>query len=709
MGKRFAWLAGLAAIGIAAWLIARAAPSSDGTASDGAAVEPMIDAPTAVASPIAAPEPVAGRVDLRPPVDALPETGLPIVVLTRTALFGQGTAIPNVSVAVGAGRLGESELEPLVQATTDERGVARVSIPWSAVEALRGQTDGRLWARVVSAGFQQRTRHVQVPAEPFATEIQVLAIRGGTVLGRVLDNGGRPVAGMVRAVHAGATLASVAGAIASARSDGRFELHLDEEGKFDLVAEAEAAGTGAVLDYAVRFESPPAVVDVAVRGPGIVRGYVREASGKPAAALPLLVFLAALDDERGSFVSRDPVASAVAREGRGRSWATIETGEDGSFEARGLRADRYVVRAARARTPWEYPHLLTPSPVESDGSDLALRFERPHLAVRVVGSDGNPYPLPPASSQESADVPPESWPTTGAVFVAPVAREAILEERLRARLPVQRVGVEFVVEVEEGRRYLVGWAGSAQPWRPTEVEVPEGAGRVEVTLTLAPDAPAGEIAVSAFDAEQSMATQVAIRIDDPITGLPLVNRASFYEKPWPQTFAVPAGEYRVVVEGAPIIEFWHGRLWGPRTLGRFETLVRVVAGQTSSVTAQLPQGAKMHLVLSGNVREDDREAQRGQSFYGEDGIEYWASRATLTLVPPSGWPELPEFTFVIKGSSAAGTHLTSQLPLGSDEVSQVLPAGRFRLEARMPGGRVASKEIVLVDGATTDVALEIPD
>ena len=49
---------------------------------------------------------------------------------------------------------------------------------------------------------------------------------------------------------------------------------------------------------------------------------------------------------------------------------------------------------------------------------------------------------------------------------------------------------------------------------------------------------------------------------------------------------------------------------------------------------------------------------------------------------------------------------TSVVALGTTATSQVIPAGEFTLEARLPGGRVLRKPVVLLDGATTDVAID---
>ena len=175
-------------------------------------------------------------------------------------------------------------------------------------------------------------------------ELVVLAVPVTTVHGRLLDQGGHPVAGVVRASQWDGEGKLGPGVLGHAGADGRFELSPSRPGIHQIVADAGEHGTASLLDVDLgRGAHEP--VELCVCGPGVVRGRVLDAGGKPAAAVELLVLLAALDDERGSFVLPEPARSAAEIEGRGRIWATLLTDADGAFEARGLREDRYVVRA----------------------------------------------------------------------------------------------------------------------------------------------------------------------------------------------------------------------------------------------------------------------------------------------------------------------------------------------------------------------------
>lgn len=245
------------------------------------------------------------------------------------------------------------------------------------------------------------------------------------------------------------------------------------------------------------------------------------------------------------------------------------------------------------------------------------------------------------------------------------------------------------------------------PWSPVEVLVPEGSSRVEVTVTAQEPAGLGMVMVLAHDTSGAAVERaIAIRIEDLDTGAPLLVRDSFYCVTWPYRIDLPAGSYRLVVEGAASIENMHGTVMRAREHGRFETIARVLEGRETMVEAVLPEGARVHVRLAGTVDEEDRKAIRARvSDLDEESLEEWARMARLALLADGRWPEPIWFRWELTGTSAAGTHLTSELALGSDRTSELLPAGRFTIEARLPGGRAVTRPVLLVDGVTTEVDL----
>jgi hypothetical protein len=705
------WILAFTVAIAAGWLLIRpqhakepsgAAPSD--LARTAAAEDPIEVPPRSTEREVGAVQ--SARADGDADVSATPE----VVLSTRKAMLPNAEFVPGIAVALGLGAPLDPSCAPFAEVVTDEHGIARVTIPAAALRAARAKPGDRVWARVVSPGYQQRThsRPLSGGCEPI--EMTIVPWPGGTLRGRLLDAEGRPTPGNVRAATRMPTGALGLGASADAGTDGWFEILLSREGTYQLVADARDSGTGVVRDCAVRF-TDAAPVEIRTTGPGTIRGRIHDSAGRGSSGLEILVLVSALDDERGSFVLPEPQETEAQLEGRGRLWSTVQTRADGSFEVLGLRSDRYVIRAKRNRSErfGPYPELLTPVAVESDGSALDLAFDRPHLAVRIENTDHSPWGGKLHLDTRPYPEPPEEWPADVSLLVFPARAEAHLDERdsscLRGR-PVE--GGETVFEVTAGRHYEIGLAGGSQGWHPVGAYVPPESSRVEVVLTASAEVPRGSLVVSAFDQSGAMVTNgLVLRIEDPDLGVPLVERRSHYGATWPQRIQLAEGDYRLVVEGIGTTEFEHGVLMAPRAHGRFDTPVRIERDRETDVRADLAPGARVHLHLLGEVLDQDREAirERYEGWHLPGGTDNWAERPSIVLVSGDRWPEPVEFTVEMRGSSAAGTHLTSKLALGTDAVSQMLPTGRYSIQARMPGGRVASQDLDLVEGQTSEVTL----
>jgi hypothetical protein len=638
-----------------------------------------------------------------------------VVVLTlaaRTKLAGKDAAAdPHVTVELGLGAPYDPTRRALARAVTDERGNAIVEVPWSAIETARPQGD-TIWARVVEPGYAQRTRLHRLPVSRDPFELAVLAVHGVTAHGRALDASGVPVAARVKARAWNATGGLGFAGQGDAGRDGWFELIPFQPGVYELIAEAGFHGTGVVRALSLR-ESPVDPIEIRVRGSGVVRGRVRDAHGIAASALDLTVFAASLDDERGGTVFPRQLWGDLELEGRGHTWATVATDADGRFALGGLRDDLYVVRARTKPGSGEpYPYLLTPTPVQSDGAELDLVLERTYLAVRLVDETGAPWKGEIAAARGAQEADLGAWPISPCLLVVPVLRDLESREHSHPYVPGRSIAGEHVFDVREGRSYLVGILGGGQSWRPREVDVAEGAGRVEVVIEMQADVPHGDLVVVARDALGVDRTgSIALRVEDVASGVVVVDggaSGAWAQASWPARLKLPAGTYRVVVSGMPWKDEWHGTVLTLAELGTFESTASVVADGTTRIDAVLGAGARVKLACRGAVRDEDRKAleQRhpGASFGG--GIDLFAGRVALRLLREGRWPITPSFPNVIEGSSAAGKHLGSFVELGREVVSEPLPAGRFRLEGRLPGGRVVSRDVELVDGATTDVVLD---
>jgi hypothetical protein len=636
-------------------------------------------------------------------------------VTTRESLMPNGKAVPNITVAVGLGAPFDPTQPPFATARTDADGRATISIPWSAVDAARAE-ERPLWLRVVEPGYQQGTTTRKKPDGPGPLDVTLIAFRGCTLRGRVLDEQHDPVAAKVRVAPWLGERGIVVADLGEARTDGWFEALPFRAGTFQVLADAGVLGTGSVRDVVVSADRVPDPIEVVVRGPGVLRGSVGDGAGHPAAGLDLEMVAAAYDRAREEPPA--PNAAPGARclgelelEGRGRVQVEARTDANGRFEVRGLRDDLYVVRVQGTES-WRFGARLTPQPVPSDGKPLELVLARPYLAVHVVDGEGKAWPGAAQVHTTVSDGEGQAWPKDTRVAVRATDTVPDVFGSAPSWLVGRRVADgEFVFDVATDRSYRVGLLGGNQPWRPVEVDVPPGAGRVDVRLTAAAEVPLGVLRVDVQSAEPATSAFVRVRVEDQVSGLVLVDRDDRYydDGSSRNVLSLPEGDYRVVVDGHPLLDGWHGVLWHERAGGRLEADVHIQRGREARVTGTLPSGARLRVRVSGEATEADREAirsaDRGYTVGWPNWQERFPHRVQLLLCAAAREPIPVEFVEEWTGSSAAGKHLTPFLELGQEDVSQVLPAGRFTLEAHLPGGRVARAPVTLVDGQTTEVAL----
>ncbi len=645
------------------------------------------------------------------PVAASPNLVLQLNVFTRASLMPNAAIVPDITVEAGLDAPGDGPVPALVSGTSDAQARAVLAVPWSAVEAVHDRPGARLWLRVATKGYQARTTTRRLLTSPGSLDVTLIAYPGSTLRGRLLDCAGKPVAGTVYAKAWTKSGSLGIGAIGRALEDGWFEVTPYQAGNCQILADAGEHGTAVKADVS---STETDELELRACGPGIVRGRVRDSRGQAVPALQLLVIVAELDDENGSFILPEPRASQLQMEGRGHEQVTLTTGADGSFEALGLREDTYIVRG-RTDTRGPYPLRLTHAPVASNATPLDLWLDAPRIVVHVVGEDGQPYADLKTDEERNRKhgvrpgTPPERWPEKADVVVLPVRETAFLEEVFQPQLVGRGGGAgTMVFDVTEARSYRVGLIGGNSSWHPLTVDVPFGSGRIDVTLTAA-SAPLGTLVVRAEDPEGAKVRRIHIRIEDELDGAPLLVRKPMYEAESTQSFRLPEGSYRVTIDSVPMTDSQHGALMIPAAFGRYEEQVRIVRDASTEVTARLPKGARLQLKVPGEVLEVDRTALHDLHptwTYGGP-IDGWAGRVNLWLCSDGHWPIPVAFTYVMSGSSAAGTHVGDWIPIGTEATSQLLPAGKYRLVGRMSGGRSGELDVVLVDGETTAATLEL--
>lgn len=616
-----------------------------------------------------------------------PEEHVELLVRTCENYSRAAPPVPDVPFELGLGSGFGPGGRALLAGTTDEQGAATVSLPR---RMLVDESEESLWIRVVKPGFLRLLRAFDLP-DPALREIQLVVQPGLSLVGRVLGQAGAPLHAevVVGAWFPDPSLGFRRGEWEHTNREGWFELSLRREGAVRLLAEDRSEGSGVrdlVIDF---FDPPPQPVEVALSGPGVLRGRVLESGGLPAAGLSMNARLASLeapDPDRAEW-SRALASERLA--GGGHCHGGGETDLDGRFEFFGLREGPYVIHGGTGGEAVR----LTPSPVFANGQELLLVHERPNLVLRVRDEDGRLWESVPGYvgfRQLDTNAWPE-WPRARVLELGtPLLPSGVPEE-----LEGKSLAGALAFEVRPGRSYLVGLYGGSESWRPIRVDVTSG-GRTEVELHARPSR-LGTLVVSAADGTRALRDGIAVRIEDPEGGFPLLSRIDFADTRWPQAFTLPEGLWRLVVEGRPLLDRQHGLLVEKSAHGRFETLVRVRADERTEVHAVLPAGARLRVAVSGTPCAEGAVPSE-QAWLGPGGV-------ALTVGDPTHWPMRVAF----EGSMPLNaSELRSRLPLGTEAVSEVLPAGRWTLVGRLADGRTARTEVVLSDGRTTEAALEFP-
>lgn len=431
---------------------------------------------------------------------------------------------------------------------------------------------------------------------------------------------------------------------------------------------------------------------VCAQGAGaLVRGRVVGRSGEPAAGLELLIRSVGEDERLGG------------RRGQGRvEEFRTETDADGAFEVGGLGPGAYVVRARVEPHTSEFAHLLTPEPIQSqaadDRSERLLTFSRPHLVVRLLASDGSPWPGP--IRDRGHEYPGASWPTVAQTFAyacIPTGPDSFMAG---SRNTGKRVAAsEVVYEASGGGSWLVGAFGAGFDGGVRRVEVPGDGERIVVelrarevgelaTVTVRVRKHGQELGVSGED--EGFAVELVTRSG----AVPLLG-AGTHERHSPIALRMPSGTYRVVARGYPLIEPYHAGLTRARDLGAAEVELTVTAGATQEVELDLDGGGRLELQLEGGGNE--AEFERVPDAFGSPRLQ---PSVMLLLVRPTGgegifrrWPGLYQ------------DNLISSWPLGETHVSECLPTGRATVLARLRGGREVRVEVDVRAGETTKARL----
>ncbi|MBK7877892.1 MAG: hypothetical protein IPJ77_19605 [Planctomycetes bacterium] len=365
-------------------------------------------------------------------------------------------------------------------------------------------------------------------------------------------------------------------------------------------------------------------------------------------------------------------------------------------------AAAFLAPELAARSQLEAPPASTRAPAAAPRE--APRFGS--LRVRATGEGRATEPGGLEFAKSAWSEARRTWPSGARLVVERAPEERAIDVSPVMAGSQERAGVVAFERLEPGR-YVVGLLARDAAWEPRVVLVrPDEWTEVELACTTPPAN--GTLLVDAALASGARSDALAVRIEDAATGVELLAQEAFaWGASPPATFELPAGRYRVVVEGAASVGY-HGTLESERAAGRVEELVTVEPGRATRVEARVPGGARLKLTVHAAIGERERAAFLARfGDQGEWNLDFFTHRATLELCRPGRAPLPADFRYELGTTSAAGTHVRPALTVGTTQVSELLPAGRFTLVARLTSGRSVEREIELVEGATLEVVLAI--
>lgn len=601
---------------------------------------------------------------------------------------------------------------------TDGEGEARFFVPPRVLTKAREESECRLEFTPQRTGLQRRPTELSPHRNLRGVYRTLVRLQWGTTIrGRVLSVGGEGCRAQVVARRPGVNGQGSLG-YDRALADGHFELHLsDVETPAWIEARCHGHGTARLGPLEPEdLSSESEFVLIQLQGPGVVRGQVLDAGGSPFAGLKLAVEHQRTGDRFQPGYTAPETLEEV-EPGVGHFGLSITTDFEGRFEAAGLVPGEYHIHARHRAEP-RGSLRLTETPVASDGHTRTYRFDAPTLVVHLTDPLGAPFRGECQRGYRYAFGYGEwttEWPRTLEIFCS-------LEDETVSRLGPSMAshgGVPlgegiWSFSVERGTDYVVGVRGPGQPWNPVAVRspmdgrglhlwfrVPEPVGEGAVEVTLRDDA--GEVA-------EGMAR---VRILDPVSGRILAQRLNYRQAggPWPIRLELPVGDYIVEGVGAHLESESDGSILAFKEHGGARAPISIRSGETTGVTLGLPPGGRVHLLVLGEA--DARDLDEVRRVYGrdanpDDALEGRRARFVRTVLRRGkGTPQFLEFPSTSPSRSTLRDGVRPGVLLGESASSLPVPAGTYTLTAYLPGGRLRTQAIRVLDGQTTTVVLEI--
>jgi Carboxypeptidase regulatory-like domain len=209
------------------------------------------------------------------------------------------------------------------------------------------------------------------PAGRRTPPVRIVLGEGQTAVGRLVDEGGQPVPGAALELMG---LKGVMGAKGASDAVGRFQIRGLSSGEYELRVERPDVSPVHLQDIQIPPGSPVVDLgDVELPSGGAIEGRVADVRGAPVAGARISFSPAQREGPRGVY---EPVGDTFV----------VKTGENGSFQARGLHRGRSY--DLQVRHP-DYREVTVPD-VEVPAAEPVRIVLRPNRALsgKVVGSEG---------------------------------------------------------------------------------------------------------------------------------------------------------------------------------------------------------------------------------------------------------------------------------------------------------------------------------
>ncbi len=222
--------------------------------------------------------------------------------------------------------------KPIANATVlrpdDEEETVTTGADGKAV--LRGMSAD--WIRVTASapGYGPRTATKNISGGDTETTIELALSKGAPVSGKVVDEGGQPIAGArVWAMDASNVWTGGGGerTAETTAKDGTFTIPALSEGSYLLFAKDESHAQAVTEPVAVSGQAPTTGVEIVMKAAGSIAGVVVDVQGAPVAYAtvrlsskvqsPGMVYRQAAADDKGTFVIKGLPRSALRARAQG--------------------------------------------------------------------------------------------------------------------------------------------------------------------------------------------------------------------------------------------------------------------------------------------------------------------------------------------------------------------------------------------------------